>query len=178
MGKTLNYPFDEIKHGHLAVCLNLTPRPQLLQTARFGTFPHFLIEPQDVEISVPTSDLEVVIVTAGPLIEVVAHFDLASIQAELPQQLHSAVAGIGFYSNLHGALAFSGGTMHEIMLSAMRALILIKVRYGCCPRRPRSVAAVSILSLACALQVFFRLSHRRSSRPQAGLATMWQSRME
>ncbi|OFW72276.1 MAG: hypothetical protein A2W02_03935 [Alphaproteobacteria bacterium RBG_16_64_48] len=63
-----------------------------------------LIEPQDVEISVPTSDLEVVIVRARPLIEVIAYFDLASIQAESPRHFHSAVAGIGLHLNLHGGI--------------------------------------------------------------------------
>ena len=60
-----------------------------------------LVEAQDVKISVVAPDLEVAVVSAMPLIEVVDHLDLTSVQAKSPGHFDSAVASIGLDPNLH-----------------------------------------------------------------------------
>lgn len=61
-----------------------------------------LIEAQNIEISVAAPDLEIAVVLAMPLIEVIHDLDLPSIQAEAAEHFDTAMAGIGLNPNPHG----------------------------------------------------------------------------
>jgi hypothetical protein len=75
-----------------------------LRALEHGELPNpvTLIETQDVKIPVIAPNLEVAVVSAMPLIEVVHDLDLASIQAKSPGHFDAAVARLGLYPNLHG----------------------------------------------------------------------------
>jgi len=64
-----------------------------------------LVEAQDVEIAVVALDLEVAVVRAMPLIEVIDHLDLTCVQAESSGHFDSAVASIGLNPNPHDCVA-------------------------------------------------------------------------
>jgi len=61
-----------------------------------------LVQAQDVEISIVAPDLEVAVVSAMPLIEIIDNLDLTPVQAKSPGHFDSAVARMGLYPNLHG----------------------------------------------------------------------------
>lgn len=64
-----------------------------------------LVETQDIEMAVVTLDLEVAVVRAMPLIEVINYLDLTCIQAKSSGHFDSAVASIGLNPNSHGCVA-------------------------------------------------------------------------
>jgi len=71
-----------LKHDQLPICVTLA-------------------EPQDVPVVVVTLHLEVAVVVAIPLIEVVADLDLASAEAKPPEHFRRHVARVGLYANVH-----------------------------------------------------------------------------
>jgi hypothetical protein len=60
-----------------------------------------LAEPQDVPVAVVSLRLQVAVVVAIPLIEVVADLDLASAETKPPEHFRRHVARIGLYASLH-----------------------------------------------------------------------------